>query len=234
MPENKRAYYEKWAKYFVNTTISKKLDTIAFVEGRSDKVFWGAVFAQAGIRAKLMSGDDTGSASGKNECLKYLPHISSKRFLICIDSDYDYLKPETPRYGTRQFVLQTYTYAIENHYLAITIEARDFLQTYSRIIFNAFLHHLSTNTHIRDFCNTTVPDNMSAGALENLQNRLETQYPEQLENTYTRAGLIPENTYLYIEAKLLCAKIPTNGYLSDFSYFPMNKIMADISALFAA
>ena len=228
MPENN--FYRKWARWYTDQTCLKRLDAIVHVEGETDKMFWKQVLARAGMNVRPVSGADNrdDQTSGKKQCLKYRPYLNP-RFFICIDSDYDYLKQPLPPYGVEDFILQTYTYAIENHYLASNPSLRNFLQAYSRLIYPAFLAHLNANTPIDEFCRFTAPP-AGSRSLEVLQRRLKKRPPPPPQEYYTASGLTAGNTYLYMKAKLLKSVLKCKEDLS-FAHFPMRKILDDAAVI---
>jgi hypothetical protein len=228
MPEGN--FYRKWARWYTDQTYLKRLDAIVHVEGETDKIFWKRVLAHAGLNVRPVSGADNrdDQTSGKKQCLKYRPYLNP-RFFICIDSDYDYLKQTSPRYGVKEFVLQTYTYAIENHYLASNPSLQGFLREYSRIIYAAFLAHVDANSPIDEFCRLTVPP-AGSGSLDSLQRRLKKRIQPHPQAYYTASGLTEDNTYLYMKAKLLKSVLRCKEDLA-FGHFPMNKVLADAAAI---
>jgi hypothetical protein len=223
-------FYRKWARWYSDQTYLKRLDAIVHVEGESDKMFWKQALARAGLTVRPVSGADNreDQTSGKKQCLKYRPYLNT-RFFICIDSDYDYLKQTQPPYGPKDFILQTYTYAIENHYLASNPFLQGFLRDYSRIIYPFFLAHLDDNTPIDEFCRLTVPS-AAHTSLEALRRRIEKRLSPQAQNHYAAAGLAADNAYLYIKAKLLKGVLKCKENLS-FGHFPMNKVLEDAAVI---
>jgi hypothetical protein len=228
MSENN--FYRKWARWYTDQTYLKRIAAIVHVEGETDKVFWKQTLAHAGLNVRPVSGSDNreDQTSGKKQCLKYRPYLNP-RFFICIDSDYDYLKQTQPGYSAQDFILQTYTYAIENHYLACNPFLQDFLRRYSRIIYPAFLAHLDDNSPIDEFCRHIV-SSANASSLEALQRRIKKRMPPHTSNHYTASGLTSDNTYLYIKAKILKSVLKCKENLS-FKHFPMNKILEDAAEL---
>jgi hypothetical protein len=228
MPENN--FYRKWARWYTDQTYLKRIAAIVHVEGETDKAFWKQVLARAGLNVRPVSGSDNreDQTSGKKQCLKYRPYLNP-RFFICIDSDYDYLKQTPPPYSAKDFILQTYTYAIENHYLASNPMLQDFLRRYSHIIYPAFLTHLNDNSPIDEFCRFVAPS-ANPAALEALQRRIKKRLPSPAPNRYTASGLTANNTYLYIKAKVLKSVLKCRENLS-FRHFPMNKILEDAAEL---
>ena len=61
--------------------------------------------------SKSKKGNNT---TGVKQCLKFR-NYACKEFIICLDSDYRYLLRDTS-ICTDNFILQTYTYAMDNHY----------------------------------------------------------------------------------------------------------------------
>jgi hypothetical protein len=113
--------------------------------------------------------------------------------------------------------------------LASNPALQDFLQTYSRIIYPAFLVHLDSNSPIDEFCRFTMPS-ANPAALEALQRRINKRLPAHAPNRYTASGLTADNTYLYIKAKLLKSVLRCKENLS-FGHFPMNKILEDAAEI---
>ncbi|MDR0729997.1 MAG: DUF4435 domain-containing protein [Prevotellaceae bacterium] len=234
-------FYRKWARFYAGETALKKIDAVALVEGKTDKPFWGKIFHHTQNRVRIIAGSETKTQTGgKQECLKYYPFLT-RRFFICIDSDYDYVLQSQPAHNVRRFVLQTYTYAIENHYLAANAELQEFLKQYAAIIYPAFLSHLATGSKMKEFnkeFNALISfADRRESSLEALQKNIRKKYPDALPLKPTtliagNAGLVPDNTYLFIPAKTLKHKLQCGDDLS-FAHFPMNKIIDDISRLTA-
>jgi hypothetical protein len=230
-------FYRKWASFHVGEAALKKIDAVALVEGKADKPFWGKIFRHTKKQVRVIAGSDTKThTGGKQECLKYFPFLT-EQFFICIDSDYDYIRQSQPAHHVRNFVLQTYAYAIENHYLAANAGLQDFLQKYSVIIHPAFLTHLAAGSKMqafnREFNEDITFADRRTPALEALQKNIRAKYPAGTiaNTTATAAGLVPDNTYLFIPAKILKHKLQCGDNLS-FAHFPMNKIIDDIKTLF--
>lgn len=87
------------------------------VEGKDDAAFWSFVFDRSDFRDNYRIFKNynypTAKSSGKNTLAHYLPH-TQRDFIICIDSDYDYLLENMT--WQRPYVFQTYAYSIENYY----------------------------------------------------------------------------------------------------------------------
>jgi hypothetical protein len=227
-------FYRKWAAVHSDEIYLERLDAVVIVEGETDVPFWEAVFAHASKRVRVITGtkDNEYQASGKRECLKYLQHLSN-HFFICIDSDYDYIKQAHPEYNARNFVVQTYTYAIENHYLASNTDkgVQDFLRRYSRIIYGAFLAHLAAGGAVSAFCESVAPANARDESLEKLQNSIQATQPSYADSRrYAALGLTADNVYLFIKAKTLKQKLSCGNDLS-FDHFPMDKVRSDIAQI---
>lgn len=224
-------YHRKWAAFHSNECLLKKLDAVVRVEGKTDKPFWEAVFAHFAKRVRVISGEHGSQKQpgGKQECLKYLPHLSN-RFFICIDSDYDYVKQAQPAHNAKNFVLQTYTYAIENHYLASNNKLQGFLRQYSNAIYGAFLAHLTQGGSVNDFCKSVAIANARDESLAALRNKIRKKQPSCAGNRYAAQGLTADNVYLFVKAKKLKRALRCDNKLS-FEHFPMNKIRGDIARI---
>jgi len=233
---SKENFYKKWAAWHTNEASHKKLDAVALVEGSvDDKSFWGKVFNHAQINVKVISGVDNAEnkATGKTVCLKYLSFLN-KRFFICIDSDYDYIAQRPVNYSACTFVLKTYAYAIENHYLAsLTDERQFFLVRYSNIIYEAFVAHLNDGGDSASaFCRKVAPANAKESGLEELQKRIgELKEVDALSiNKYLERGLTNDNAYLFVKAKILKNRLQCREELT-FDHFPMDKILEDVQLI---
>jgi hypothetical protein len=226
-------FHRRWALFYANEAAMKRIDAVAFVEGPTDKAFWRHIFEHVGLRVNVITGSNKADRPcGKQECLKYFPFLST-RFIICIDSDYDNFRQLHPRHNPRHHVLQTYAYAIENHYLASHPGLRNFLRDYSRIIYQHFLRHLSEGDSVNEFCGKIAPQNGHRESLVALQQRLgeaPAPSPDSPNNPYHALGLSPDNTYLYIKAKVLKGRLQCGNRLS-FEHYPMEKILKDIEDL---
>jgi len=230
-------FHKKLAWIYTRAAIRNQLDAVALVEGKEDILFWQSIFDFAGVKVEFIRSFECNcflKPQGKDNVLKYIPHLN-KRFIICVDSDYDYLLQRRPELHVDNFVLQTYTYAIENHYLASLVSAQEFLKEYSRIIYPVLLMHLqTTSSHQRPniFKEDLLPKNISPEALELVRQTIAIRYPEQemFTNNYAHC-LTPDNAYLWVNVKWLKSRFQCDKTLS-FDYFPMNKILDDVAALF--
>lgn len=112
-------HYQYWAIHYAGESVLKQCDASVHVEAEADALFWKKIFKHfaPGKRFNFVYQSLTprGSmATGVSHCLKYKAYLS-KRFFICIDSDYRYVM-QSVGFTPRQFVFQTYTYSIENHF----------------------------------------------------------------------------------------------------------------------
>ena len=144
----------------------RRCDAAVHVEAAQDQRFWDSMFHHFVPQRKFhfISHSRTWSgaeASGVTQCLSFKPYLS-KDFFICIDSDYRYLMQEKD-INIKNFIFQTYTYAIENHYCAAqgldyicerTTGVKNgifnfelFLQRYSKIVFELFLWHIYSHAN---------------------------------------------------------------------------------------
>jgi hypothetical protein len=233
MSDYEYQFHKRWAMFYANEAIMRRIDAVAFVEGKDDKPFWHAIFEHAGLRVNVITGTNNVNnkgTCGKQECLKYFL-FASKKFIVCIDSDYDYLRNTHPEWNPHHYLLQTYTYAIENHYLASNPALHDFLREYSHVIYYPFLRHMHNYGSVNEFCMRVAPYNGHYGALHALQHHITNVYAPKPENPFAACGLTPDNTYLYIKAKVLTGRLQCGSRLR-FDHFPMAKIFADIAVIF--
>lgn len=154
-------HYQYWAAHFAGEAFLKHCVASVHVEAKADEEFWRKIFRYyvVGKDFNFISESSTPKgtvATGVNHCLKYKPYLS-KHFFICIDSDYRYLMQEKG-FTPAQYVIQTYTYSIENH-LCYAAQLNDlsekqlqikntvfdfelFLNAYSKIIYEVLILHL--------------------------------------------------------------------------------------------
>lgn len=154
-------HYENLAFHYANEAILLKCNASVHVEAFDDAVFWEKTFTYFLPDKKFNfiyhsltpSGSD---ATGVKHCLKYKDYLSN-RFFICIDSDYRYLMQE-PNINSANFIFQTYTYSIENHFCYASklntiaekctgiadmiFDFEAFLLAYSQTVYEAFIWHL--------------------------------------------------------------------------------------------
>ncbi|MDR2679274.1 MAG: DUF4435 domain-containing protein [Tannerella sp.] len=112
-------HYKVQAAYYEGQRLLLKADCVAHLEDKEDEVFWSAVFRKAVPEKKIQflysSINEKGNnTTGVDHCLLYKPYLS-RTFFICIDSDYRYLTQEVG-INIEQYIFQTYTYSIENHF----------------------------------------------------------------------------------------------------------------------
>ena len=157
---SKEDFFKYAAMNFAGTAMMSGMTASVHVEGIDDIPFWRSVLGKFYPKGKFnfiaYSKTYSGSnASGSMHCLSYRNYLSDK-FFICIDSDERYLSGE-PDIDIKHFILQTYTYSIENHYCyapklnmacsksaGIRNDIFDFVSfftDYSRIIYDIFIWH---------------------------------------------------------------------------------------------
>lgn len=110
-------FYELLTRDYINGARMEGFSFCAIVEALPDVDFWREVFWSKGKVPDLIhiSQNKNGNATtGVMQCLKYRDY-ACKEFIICLDSDYRYLLKDTS-ICVNNFILQTYTYAMDNHY----------------------------------------------------------------------------------------------------------------------
>jgi hypothetical protein len=203
----------------------RRCDAAVHVEADQDQRFWDTIFHHFAPQRRLhfITHSRTWSgaqASGVTQALSFVPYLS-KEFFICIDSDYRYLMQEKD-INIKNFIFQTYTYSIENHYCSA--EGLDFvceratgqqngifnfgffLQRYSAIVFELFLWHIysRSNFHLQ-FERWEFQDLISI--------RHNGQYPDINNNGETELSILKQR----VQHKL--------GYLNkDFPYADIESI----------
>ncbi len=160
--DNKEDFYRLAALNFAGTAAMNRYTAVVHVEGKTDIIFWNKIFYKYYPRGKFhfiyysktfKNDEDSTIASGSTQCLNYKPYLSEK-FFICIDSDYRYLQQEEG-INIKNYIFQTYTYSIENHYCYAPILNKQlekasflknnffdfdiFLKNYSNLIYEFFI-----------------------------------------------------------------------------------------------
>ncbi len=208
---NKDTHYRALALYYTNSVRLLRYTAAVHVEAIPDEFFWRKVLAYTRPKERFYfitysKTKDDKKATGCEVCLKYkkLKCLSNK-FFICIDSDYRYLLGEKD-INPQNFVFQTYTYSIENHWcytegineafekagLHNTIFDFDrFLFEYSGILYELFLYHLHSLS-VRDkffpkekfkrFLNISNPAASSDIILDKIKQHIDVQLALLKEN----------------------------------------------------
>ncbi len=162
MIHDRNIYYKELALYYKNTAIMFRNDAAVHVEAAADESFWKKVFEyyhpdKTFNFITFSRTRENAIATGCAMCLKYKDlGCLSKEFFVCIDSDYRYLLREKS-IDTKNFVFQTYTYSIENHWcypeginkafekIGLNNRLFDFevfLKWYSQALYELFIYHL--------------------------------------------------------------------------------------------
>ena len=157
-PLTREEHYKQLAVDFKGQAKLRRCDAAIHVEAAQDQRFWDTIFHRFQPHRKFHfiahSRTFNGAlAAGVTQCLSFRPYLS-KEFFICIDSDYRYLSQEKD-INVHNYIFQTYTYSIENHYCAAygldyicerTCDQPNgifnfelFLQRYSETIYDLFL-----------------------------------------------------------------------------------------------
>ena len=173
--------YEALSRDYKNKVfVLDDIDAVVYVEGEVDEYFWKNVLEHVTPDKKYKfefnsnpnTKDRNEYRSGSNECAKFYPY-TDPQFIVCIDSDYNYLL-DSHTFSDTDFVFQTYTYSIENHYCYAenmqaviqhltgqnTFNFDVFLTDYSGVVYDLFvLSVLSMSKNdgqltIKDFENT--------------------------------------------------------------------------------
>lgn len=109
------SYIEAWS------AMSTSPRTLVYVEGWDDVAFWRSVFddfeGDGPRKFEVMTPARSDMAKGKKVVLGFADR-AGKGLILCVDSDFDYLfdqaTAQSRTVNNHPFVVQTYTYAIEN------------------------------------------------------------------------------------------------------------------------
>lgn len=158
----KRLVQNITSDYFEATAaLHKRNRVMVYVEGYDDIPFWRSIFDEfetASRRFEISTPVRNDLAKGKKVVLQFAPQ-SGKNLILCVDSDFDYLfnglSSQSRTVNNTPYLLQTYTYAIENylcyppslHSVCVRATKKDtrifdfeeFMAEYSRTIFPVFV-----------------------------------------------------------------------------------------------
>ena len=150
------------SEYFEATSaLQKRNRVMVYVEGYDDIPFWRAIFDEFETpdrRFEISTPARSDLAKGKKVVLQFAPQ-AGRNLILCVDSDFDYLfgdlSSQSRMVNHTPFLLQTYTYAIENylcyppslHSVCVRTTKKDvhlfdfeeFMREYSRIIYPVFV-----------------------------------------------------------------------------------------------
>ena len=141
---------------------------LVFVESPADVSFWYVILQphekQIKVRFDVSAYSDNNLTTGKDK-LKKLFENTGQCYLICLDSDYDYLlsdkSDKSKEIKCNPYIFQTYAYAMENlkcyseslNSLCVkatnstddTVDLSKFLEEYSRIIYPLLIWNIYYN-----------------------------------------------------------------------------------------
>ena len=164
-------HYKAMALYYKNSARMYSCVAAVHVEASIDEIYWKKIFNHFLPDKKFYfisysKTKEDNKATGSSICLKYKKlGCLSEDFLVCIDSDYRYLMQEKG-ININNYVFQTYTYSIENHWcfskrinrifeqsgLQNTLfDFEKFLKDYSETLYELFLYHLYSLSIRDDF-----------------------------------------------------------------------------------
>lgn len=113
----KKEYYQELAYYYAASTYISRVDSVVMLEDMRDEWYWRQVLEHyRPLKYDFVAGtqgiDNRGVSTGCEQCLKFRGFLS-RRFFVCMDSDFRYLKGEN--ISASEGLVQTYTYSWENH-----------------------------------------------------------------------------------------------------------------------
>ncbi|WP_421819515.1 DUF4435 domain-containing protein [Flectobacillus sp.] len=138
---------------------------LVYVESYDDVAFWHTILSRhnsSPYRFEIYPASQDSLSKGKNEALKRSEELLSMSLgnflIICVDSDYDYIlqdhTPQSTKINQSDYILQTYSYAIENlrcfsesldevcvrscNRVNNKLDFSQLLENYSEIIYEAF------------------------------------------------------------------------------------------------
>ncbi|MDE5944821.1 MAG: DUF4435 domain-containing protein [Rikenella sp.] len=150
------------SEYFAATSALQKRNCVmVYVEGYDDIPFWRAIFDEFETperRFEVSTPARSDLAKGKRVVMQFAGQ-AGRNLILCVDSDFDYLfgelSAQSRKVNHTPYLLQTYTYAIENylcyppslHSVCVRATKNDthifdfeeFMAEYSRIIYPVFV-----------------------------------------------------------------------------------------------
>ncbi len=211
---------------------------LVFVESTADISFWHGILSPYENQIKMKfdisaySGNDL--TTGKDNLVKLSPK-TGKNYLICLDSDYHYLLPESSdsakQINQNLYIFQTYAYAMENlkcyaeslNVLCVratnntdeTVNLSEFLKEYSQIIYplliwNIYYEHIDKYSDFsrEKFGKIVTVDDIAPSNYREKLNIIQKSVSEKLQ-TFTNNDLFTEFSKQLSELGLN----ETNAYL---------------------
>ena len=233
---------------------------VAFVESYQDVAFWRLLldeFESDSVTFTIMLPSNSKLERGKKSALSKSLSASSlgKCMLACVDSDYDYLMQgatQTSRdFLANPYVIQTYTYAIENYQcysgslnqVCVQCSLNDrrpidfeaFFELYSRIIFPLFAWNIwfyrnfrHGDFSIQDFNSCVAIDSIDVKSPQNTLMRLENRVRKKLQWLETNEpDAVPEVEKLMAELPGL-GVTPEETYLYIQGHFLFERVMPKV------
>lgn len=231
--EEKAEFWQQSALDLTAGRLLLGLDFRVIVEDSEDVLFWQLVISQSiqGKKYDFVSGSQSPSGNlmhGKTHCLNYFGSLSP-HLLAAVDSDFDYLRDNLSLSATN-YVLQTYTYSIENHYSHSstlqkqwqiisdsTFEFKTFLQKLSLILYRPLIHLLMSIE--KNDCLLTP--SMLRNALMGFQKKLsdlENNGEALLHETQNRLEVLLPSSYSDQEIKLQFQRYQAKGLTPETAY----------------
>lgn len=230
---------------------------VAYVESYQDVAFWRLLldeFESDNLTFSIMLPSNgklmRGKKSALSECLD--ANSLGKSMIACVDSDYDYLMQgatsASRAFLNNKYVIQTYTYAIENYqcYSASLnqvcvqctlndnrpVDLEAFMEVYSNIVFPLFawnIHFYRIGRHndftMQELNNVIAIDTISVREPERSLNRLEGRVSGKvawLERKYP--DMVPEIARLKDELRELGVD-PSETYLYVQGHFLFERVI---------
>lgn len=128
MTPTKYSFYQQIAKYRKASLLTSQYRAIVHLENKNDQTFWGKLLEIACPGSLFQFIPYTRSLSGNRgkgcaQCLVFKDFLD-KNFVIAIDSDLHYLLKDLHDMDIEHFILQTYTYSFENHFVIFGLFGR--------------------------------------------------------------------------------------------------------------
>lgn len=200
---------------------NKKEPLWFYVEGFEDVSFWKLQLKRLELPYKVVAFGSCNKANGKGTVISAIERGDlelGKCLGVALDSDYDYLLNQNTQILNSDFVFQTYSYSIENlqwhasHVDEICAVAsnndlhkrspsfHNEIINWSKVIYSPFMKYLSDGvknaTSFEYIMNTLTEDGKSFNYSEAQFSDFE---DENFVSLMRAKGLVPENTYLYVQ-----------------------------------
>lgn len=231
--EEKNEFWQQSALDLSAGRLLLGLDFRVIVEDSEDILFWQHIISSSsrGKKYDFVSGSQSPQGNlmhGKTHCLNYFNSLSPYLF-AAVDSDFDYLR-DNHDLSPQNYILQTYTYSIENHYSYASIlqeqwnvvsvtkfDFASFLSDLSRILYRPLVLLLMSIEKEDSLLTPSMLRNALMGFQKKISD-LENNGAALLHETQKRLGELLPSSYSDQEIEQLTQRYLDKGLTPDTAY----------------